>query len=367
MMSIPHVTLNVAAAMLAAGVLSSFAAAQQAASCKEGEIAVASLGYSKLECNCTIGHIEGEPSRTVYEFRSEPRIWEIEDGGPADGKLKEGDVVTAIDGHLITTAEGGNRFGALIAGEPVSLTVRRDGRELDVTITPVAECKSVEHLRRPVKPALTPKPVVALTVKTSPRVAVVPAPGTPVEAARLRAVLPRPAPEHAILPRGWLGFSLSCTDCKVGKSEEGWIWWEFSDYPEITRVESGSPAHEAGMRAGDVLTHIDDYDLTDEKGGRLFGGVEPGDTVRFRYVRQGNERTVTLTAGERELRLAEPIVPSPKRSPQPGVKRFSGVFGDAFVEVTGAPIVVNRSGDELVISSEDITVRIRRAGGEGPR
>jgi hypothetical protein len=351
------------AAAIALGITPTGADAQETSTCKEGEVAIASLGYSRLECNCTIGHIEGEPSTTVYEFRAEPRIWGIEKGGPADGKLTEGDFVTAIDGYLITTAEGGKRFGALSAGQPVALTVRRDGRETEVTVTPVAECKAERGIVGrpvvPVPPTVKPAPRV---VYVRPEIITVPREAVTVEV----KTRPAPAPHYSILPPGWLGFSFSCSHCEVGKTEAGQVWWAFSDYPEITRVETGSPAHQAGLRTGDVLTHIDDHDLTDEKGGQLFGAVQPGDTVTLRYARQGEERVVTIVAGEREIKLAEPILPPPpKQSPQPDVQRFSGVFGDAFVEVTGGPIVVNRTGDELVISSKDITVRIRKAGEEG--
>ena len=218
-MSIRQTTANLAAAVIVMGMVPSFAATQSTVSCKEGEVAVASLGYSKLECNCIVGYIEGEPGRTLYEFRSEPRIWNITAGGPADGKLKEGDVVTAIDGYLITTAEGGNRFGDLATGEPVALTVRREGRELDVTIRPVAECKAVTDLVPPPAADMPPEPAQAWTVKTAPRVALLLRPDTPAEPAAPRAILPPPVPDYAILPRGWLGFSLTCSDCKVIKIE----------------------------------------------------------------------------------------------------------------------------------------------------
>jgi len=364
-MSLRRTTAKAIGVAIALGTAPSFATTQGAISCKEGEVAGASLGYSRLECNCTIGYIEGDPSMTVYEFRSEPRIWGIEKGGPADGKLREGDFVTAIDGYLITTAEGGRRFGALSAGQSVALTVRRDGREMEVTVTPAMECKTERGIVgrldvRPVPPTVKPAP---RAVYVHPEIVTVPREAITVGV----KTLPAPATDHAILPRGWLGFSLSCSHCIVGKTDEGSTWWQFSEYPEVTRVETGSPAHQAGMRAGDVLTHIDDHDLTDEKGGQLFGAVQPGDTVTFRYLRQGEERVVTIMAGEREIKPAEPILPPPKQSPQPDVPRFSGVFGDAFVEVSGGPIVVNRTGDELVISSKDITVRIRRAGSEGAR
>jgi hypothetical protein len=38
------------------------------------------------------------------------------------------------------------------------------------------------------------------------------------------------------------------------------------------------------------------------------------------------------------------------------------VIGDALVEVTGGPITVQRTDDEIVIRSADITVRIKRTG-----
>jgi membrane-associated protease RseP (regulator of RpoE activity) len=360
------------------GIVPSIAATQSRGSCQTGEIETASLGYAKLECNCVVGYIEGQPGRTLYEFRSEPKLWGIEDGGPADGKLKEGDVVTAIDGYLITTAEGGSRFGAVKPGESVALTVRRDGRELDVTITPAAQCKAVTDLVPAPVADMSPEPARAWSIKTAPRAVVYVRPDTvmvsadpisvrstaPAEPGAPRVILPPPVPDYTILPRGWLGFSVSCSDCKVIKvKDEESVRWEFSGYPEITRVEPGSPAHEAGIRAGDVLTHIDSHELTEVEGGRLFGAVQPGDSVAFRYVRGGEERSVTLVAGERQVALDEPLMPPPKQSPQPDVMRFSGVFGEAFIEVTGGPIVVNRSGGELVISSKDITVRIKRAGG----
>ena len=138
-------TLRMAGAGLGLTVaLSINAAAQQgvAQTCPPGSARAATLGYAELECsNCAIHLNEDNAGTRTYDFRSEPKIGGIKAGGPAAGKLKDGDVIAAIDGHLITTREGGRRFGQLEVGEPVTLTVRRGGRNIDVTVTPAAKCE----------------------------------------------------------------------------------------------------------------------------------------------------------------------------------------------------------------------------------
>jgi hypothetical protein len=42
------------------------------------------------------------------------------------------------------------------------------------------------------------------------------------------------------------------------------------------------------------------------------------------------------------------------------MERFTGTVGNAAVQVTGAPVSVTQTEDEIVIRSADITVRIRR-------
>jgi membrane-associated protease RseP (regulator of RpoE activity) len=328
---------GVAAAVLATGVAAS-AHAQEDWCKKSGEFLVGSLGYTKLECNCEIGLFE-DPRRMIYRFRSEPVIHGIAEGGPADGLLEDRDVITAIDGVLITTREGGRRFGALEPGTPVTLTIRRDGREREVTVTPVAECERVNIDPPP------PTPDV---------------PGVP-------ETIPPPPPD--VLPEGWMGFSISCNHCVVRKDGEAAVW-SFPEGPVVERVEPGSPAHTAGLRAGDRLTAIDGLRLTEAEGGRIFGAVQPGDTVEFQFVRNSGERSVRLVAGEwvtdRPLPRVpppDPFAPPPDNLPLRGVTRFSGMVGDSHVLVTGGPITVTRTENEIVITSKDISVRIRSSGG----
>lgn len=65
------------------------------------------------------------------------RVSSVEDGSPADGKLEVGDVVLTVDGQKATTVE---KTRDLIRGtgkgESATVTVRRDGKERDIVVTP---------------------------------------------------------------------------------------------------------------------------------------------------------------------------------------------------------------------------------------
>src|SRR5689334_12100676 len=127
-------TTQIAAALLT---IASTAAAQDyvTRACSDGRT-VADLGYSGTTCgNCILdaGYIQ---------YLTEPSISQIRSGGPADGKLRENDVLVAVDGALITTRQGWRKMYDLRPDEPVTLTVRRDGVERDVSITPGARCEA---------------------------------------------------------------------------------------------------------------------------------------------------------------------------------------------------------------------------------
>ena len=112
--------------------------------CPEGHATVPTLGIAILECKCVVFVDELGPGWNLYQFDLEPRINAMNEGGPAADQLRANDVIVAVDGVLITTDRGGRRFSAIISGMPLTLTIRRDGRELDVTVTPGTKCKEVD-------------------------------------------------------------------------------------------------------------------------------------------------------------------------------------------------------------------------------
>lgn len=334
------------------GIAPGQATAQEArtAVCEEGEFVVADYGFSGLECNCAFSvYPDG---RRRWMFRSEPVVRGVKDGSPADGLIESGDVITAIDGMLITTREAGELFATVTPGQKVTFTVRRGDRVANVQVVPVASCQRVtrRHDRGDIE----------VDVEPVPRPAAPPRPARPP-----RGVL---VPRVAIraLPGGWFGFGISC-NCVIRRAKESEsAVWEFNDPPEVYSVEAGSPADRAGLRRGDVLLDIDGIELTTDEGGRRFGAVKPGQEVHFTYRRGGETRSATITAVARPSIVVEP---TPPEAPEPAVVaeaveklRYAGTIGDVDVEVRGGSTVivsVIEDGKEIEIITADSRIRLR--------
>lgn len=235
-------------------------AASAQGSCPGGAAPRPTLGITSFVCHCSYERDE-EVGATAWTFDTEPRILGIAAAGPADGALREGDFVVAIDGWLITTEDGGRRWSNVEPGERVRLKVRRDGATREVELTVGDRCPGDD-----------------------------PEPRTPAGDAPVRT-LPR------FHPRGWLGVGLSC-DCSVDTSA-GAPLWTFHDAPRVAGLVPGSPADRAGIREGDVLVAVDGRPLTTPEGGADFSGIEPGRRVRLTLEKDGARRDVEVVAAER--------------------------------------------------------------------
>jgi Lon-like protease len=68
---------------------------------------------------------------------TEPVVAAVGDGTPADGELEVGDVILAVDGTGVMSADDVvGEVTSAEAGEPVRFTVRRDGDRTTVPVTP---------------------------------------------------------------------------------------------------------------------------------------------------------------------------------------------------------------------------------------
>jgi S1-C subfamily serine protease len=116
-------------------------AAGQSGGCPEGHPETGDLGISHLLCvggSCSVNLRTGRGY--AHDFSTEPRIQGLDRNGPAWGRLQDGDILVAIDNILITTLEGGRRLANLTPGRPVELRIRREGREMEVTVVPRLGC-----------------------------------------------------------------------------------------------------------------------------------------------------------------------------------------------------------------------------------
>lgn len=63
----------------------------------------------------------------------------------------------------------------------------------------------------------------------------------------------------------------------------------------VGRVGPGTPASRAGLRSGDVITHLANQPVgTAQELERLMAGVRPGQSVSLTYVREGSQHNALL-------------------------------------------------------------------------
>jgi hypothetical protein len=356
--------------------LPALAAAQ--GTCERGRgVIVPDLGFDDVSCTqCTI---EYSPGHNHYRFWSEPRLGGIH--GSGQGRLREGDRLVAVDGRLITTPQAGERLANIRRGERVRLTVRRGNGTQEVEVVAGQRCLRAPDAPLPPEAPMAPMPPMAPATPrppAPPRPPAAPAPPaaprTPRAPGGLMAPMPPmpplpptpptppvPPTPPEILPEGWFGFGISCDHCGIrGRGREAANY--FGESPEVESVEPGSPAALAGIRRGDLLTHVDGVALTSAAGARRFAAIRPGQNVAWTYRRGSRAFSARATAVRRpDLPPARPgSAPTPPAAVSRQL-RYSGAVGSSNVEVRGAPVTITRDErtGETVIRSHDLIVRIR--------
>ena len=252
---------HVRPALLLAALAAPLAARAQTPGCDEGVPRTATLGIGFYHCVGGGCSVNLKTSRGItHDFSTEPRVWNIDAYGPAAGRLREGDVITAVDGALVTTPEGGRRLANLSAGRPVTLVVRRGSGAAVVRVVPEAGCN-------------TP----GLVVTASPQ-----KPEWPDGEITISVEL---------MPPVRFGMYLDCGECGWYRGGDGWRF-RSSEPLRVKAVEEGSPAERAGLRSGDVLLRIGGHPFTAAAGLR---GLRPGQSLSVEVMREGRAVTVQVT------------------------------------------------------------------------
>ena len=98
--------------------------------------------------------------------------------------------------------------------------------------------------------------------------------------------------ETGRVTRGWLGAVLASTP--ASQQSEGL---------QITGVEPGGPAAQAGLRAGDIVLAVNKLPATDSNAISLeIGRTEPGREIELKVLRSGTQSMVAVIAGIRPAR-----------------------------------------------------------------
>lgn len=167
-------------------------------------------------------------------------IVELQPGGPADrGGLQSGDVIVEFDGkEILESSDLPHVVGLVRPGSEARVKLVRDGREKSMRLE-----------------------VGALDANEEPSVA-------------------------SIEPEVDTGAQLGLVVEEV--TEQLQSRWGISGGVVVTEVISGSPADEAGIRAGDVITLLAGSPITSVEGFlRAVGELEPGKSVPVRLIRRG--------------------------------------------------------------------------------
>ena len=105
---------------------------------------------------------------SYLEYLTPPRIRDIKSGGPAAGRLHDGDVLLSVDGLGITTPEAWHRMRDVAPGQALRFSVRRGTDTATATVTPSARCAAPSDPRilraGPARASFGASPARTLTV-----------------------------------------------------------------------------------------------------------------------------------------------------------------------------------------------------------
>ncbi len=124
--------------------------------------------------------------------------------------------------------------------------------------------------------------------------------------------------DRGAVTRGWIGVQIQPVTAEIAdslnlKSTQGAL---------VAEPQAGSPAVTAGIRAGDIITHVNGALVRDARElARTIGAMPPKASVRLTVLRNGAEQAITLTLGElpnqREARAAPARPETPRATEVP--------------------------------------------------
>jgi serine protease Do len=101
--------------------------------------------------------------------------------------------------------------------------------------------------------------------------------------------------ERGAVTRGWIGVQIQPITAEIAES----LNLRSTQGALVAEPQAGSPAVTAGIRAGDIITHVNGTLVRDARElARTIGAMPPNASVRLTVLRGGAEQVITLTLGE---------------------------------------------------------------------
>jgi serine protease Do len=164
--------------------------------------------------------------------------------------------------------------------------------------------------------------------------------------------------EHGgVVNRGYLGVQIQPVNQAIADS----LGMKTTNGALVDQAMAGTPAAEAGLKSGDVITKLNGQEVKDASDlTRHVGALKPGDKVELSYLRDGAEKTASLTLGsmkseqtakadvaptESALKLGVQLAPGDGQGvaivnvDPDGLAASKGLAsGDVIMEVAGKPV-----------------------------
>ena len=158
--------------------------------------------------------------------------------------------------------------------------------------------------------------------------------------------------------RGWAGLQIQAVTADIAES----LGLAKAQGALVAQIEADSPAAQADIIMGDVITALNARPVRDNRDlSRKIGAMAPGTPVTFAVLRNGQERTVTLTLGK--LAASPPVGTAPAAPGNPAdlgltlapARKMRGAGGRGVVVVEVKP---RRGGAEHGLEMGDVILEV---------
>jgi membrane-associated protease RseP (regulator of RpoE activity) len=239
-----------------------------------------------VELGVTIRDLDSEQAKTA----SGAVVEDVRAGSAAEkAGIHKGDVIVEFDGERV---RGQRHLSRLVSETPEGRTVRtavmRDGKRIDLSVTPATAERAVESDFEFFVPGPDHMP------------------GMPGEGRRFFFSEP-----HVQSFKRGEGFFMSGR-ARLGVSIES-LTPQLAEYfgtksgALVTTVQPDSPAAKAGLKAGDVITSVNGTEVKDSRGlTDAVRSASDGASLSLGYVRDKKAGTATATLEKSERRVVQP-------------------------------------------------------------